>query len=710
MSVPASPNKERVDVAELLRLQSERLRILNLKALTRAGSGHPGGTLSLAEVMSVLYFGGVLRYDAKDPSWSQRDRLVLSEGHSAPILYSALTEAGVKGWSVEALMDLRQNPDVIAQGHTTRGTPGVDASTGALGMGGSKSLGIALAARYKGQDFHTFAIIGDGEAEEGQIYEAASNAALVGADNLTWILNRNKAQQTAGIHDLSHVKYEDWFASMGWNVVVLEGSSAEPAKNREYITKLRNTLLQAKKDAHKAGKPTVVIIDTIKGKGVDFMEYKDHKPGEYKFHGVAPTEEQLAKALPIIEARLQGAGVSELDSFVKESAVSAETRKTVDADNQKRQADRRKAQMDLRQKATPQFPAYKTTDKPMGTRAGFGAALAYLSAKHPEVVATSPDLQDSVQMFDLEKISGRHTRTNPMGAYFPEGIAESNACGKCAGLGFEGLIPFIGTFDNFLLEASDELQHASAFGSFYVAVGTHSGCGVGPDGKSQMGVGTPGMVDHFSGMQGELFEMFEAADAQEAADVTKLIVERVIRDGAPRHPIYLRCTRHNVGHLDRSTIPDYAKKLEEGAYLVPTGAAAGKTDILLVASGATVHESLKAAQQLSSAGIRAKVINVVSINKIQKPTSTFVKDLLEDEVPLLTIHDAEPNALGHRVKDAVNTARLNGRKPGVVLHSLGVNITPLAAHVGSGTSEENYRRNQLDAAGIVAAVKQLLKK
>src|SRR5579863_7263983 len=139
-----------MNITELLRQEAERLRILDLKALTKAGSGHPGGTLSLADVVATLYFGGVLRYDPQDPSWDNRDRLVLSEGHTVPILYTAFVEAGFKGRSVDALMDLRKNPDVIAQGHTTRGTPGVDASTGALGMGGSKSLGMALAASYKG--------------------------------------------------------------------------------------------------------------------------------------------------------------------------------------------------------------------------------------------------------------------------------------------------------------------------------------------------------------------------------------------------------------------------------------------------------------------------------------------------------------------------------------------------------------------------------
>ncbi len=699
---------QRIDIAELLRLEAERLRILDLKALQKAGSGHPGGTLSLAEVMATLFFGGVLRYDPKDPAWENRDRLVLSEGHTAPILYASFVEAGFKGWSLNDLMDLRKNPDVIAQGHTTRGlTPGVDCSTGALGMGGSKSLGMALAARYKGLDYHTFCIIGDGEAEEGQVYEAASNAALLGADNLTWILNRNKAQQTAGTQDVSSIHFEDVFKGLGWNVVVLSGESSEPGRNREFISKLRTALLDTKQDAHNAGRPTVIIADTIKGKGVDFMEYKNQKPGDYKFHGVAPTSEELARALPQIEARLGTPDLDQLTAFMKESAISPSARRQVDDLNVQRAKERRQTHMEIRQSAQVSFPAYKPTDKPVGTRVGFGSALSYLAANHPEVVATSPDLQDSVHMFDMEKITRRHGKTNPLGAYFPEGIAESNACGKCAGLGFEGLIPFIGTFDNFLLEAADELQHAAAFGSFYIAVGTHSGCGVGPDGKSQMGVAAPGVIDDFSGPDGDLFEMYEPADAQEAAEVTRLVVERVLKEGAPRHPIYIRCTRHNVAHLDRSGIKDYLKKLVDGSYVI---AGSGKADLLIVASGATVSEAVKASKDLAAQGIKVKIVNVVSLNKIQKADSAFVREQLDDETPILTAHDAEAHALGHRVAEAINTARKLGRKPGIILKSLGANVSPLSNHVGSGTSEENYRRNQLDAAGITAVTRQILNK
>src|SRR5882762_2053047 len=302
MTPSASAEKKAVNVSELLRLEAERLRILDLKALHSGGSGHPGGTLSLAEVVATLYFGGVLRYDPQEPAWANRDRLILSEGHTVPILYTAFVEAGMKGWSETELMELRKNPDVIAQGHATVGlTPGIDCSTGALGMGGSKSLGMALAAQYQGQDYHTFCILGGGESEEDQVYEAATNAALVGADNLTWILNRNKAQQTMGIQDACRTKHEALYQSLGWNVVVISGESVDPDRNRLYISQLRAALLKAKEEAGKAGRPTLIIADTIKGKGVDFMEYHGQKPGEYKFHGVAPTDEQLAQALPIIE-------------------------------------------------------------------------------------------------------------------------------------------------------------------------------------------------------------------------------------------------------------------------------------------------------------------------------------------------------------------------------------------------------------------------
>jgi len=137
--------------------------------------------------------------------------------------------------------------------------------------------------------------------------------------------------------------------------------------------------------------------------------------------------------------------------------------------------------------------------------------------------------------------------------------------------------------------------------------------------------------------------------------------------------------------------------------------AKGTADVILVVSGATVLEGLKAAEQLGPQGIQVRVINVVSLNKIQKADSAFLKSL-KDNLPIVTAHDAEPHALSHRVQEAINTARKQGRQPGIVMKTLGVNVSPRSSHVGSGTSEENYRRNQLDAAGIEQAIKDVLKK
>jgi transketolase C-terminal domain/subunit len=251
-----------------------------------------------------------------------------------------------------------------------------------------------------------------------------------------------------------------------------------------------------------------------------------------------------------------------------------------------------------------------------------------------------------------------------------------------------------------------------------------------------MSEATPGFIDHCSGIDGELFEMFEPADAQEAAEITRLVVERTLREGNPGHPIYMRCTRHNVAHLDRSGIPNYQQKLLEGSYEIPIktyptpppspaggegvsrksplpnegeGPGEGGPDLVLVASGAVVLEALKAAEQLVTQGIQMKLINVVSINKIQKQDSAFLKSL-PDNVPVVTAHDAEPYALSHRVQEAINVARKLGRQPGIVQRALGVNVSPRSNHVGSGSTEENYRRNQIDAAGITQTIKEILKK
>jgi transketolase len=262
---------------------ANKMRIDIVKMIGAAGSGHPGGSLSAVEVVAALYFGGVLRHDPKNPKWPDRDRFILSKGHGCPVLYAAFAEAGYIDPAL--LMTLRKLGSPL-QGHPDkRMLPILEASTGSLGQGVSIGIGMAIAARTDKKDFHTFVMIGDGEAQEGQIWEAAMFAGFHKLSNLTVIIDNNKQQLddfTAKILDLSPLA-EKWL-SFGWNAVEIDGND------------LRQVIPALQEARAATLKPTVVIANTIKGKGVSFME------NNVKWHGVAPKPEEVAAAVKELEA------------------------------------------------------------------------------------------------------------------------------------------------------------------------------------------------------------------------------------------------------------------------------------------------------------------------------------------------------------------------------------------------------------------------
>ena len=269
-------------VDELKRI-ANRMRIDIVKMIGAAGSGHPGGSLSAVEVLVALYFGGVLRHDPKNPQWPDRDRFILSKGHGCPVLYATFAHAGYIDPGL--LMTLRKLGSPL-QGHPDkRMLPILEASTGSLGQGVSIGIGMALAARMDKKDFHTFVMIGDGEAQEGQVWEAAMFAGFHKLSNLTVIIDNNRQQLddfTAKILDLSPLA-EKWL-SFGWNPVEIDGNDLQQ-------------VLPALAEARAATlKPTVIIANTVKGKGVSFME------NNIKWHGVAPKPEEVAAAVKELEA------------------------------------------------------------------------------------------------------------------------------------------------------------------------------------------------------------------------------------------------------------------------------------------------------------------------------------------------------------------------------------------------------------------------
>lgn len=258
----------------LLREHAKNIRHLIIEMITSAKSGHPGGSLSAVEILVSLYFGGVLNYDPKNPLLESRDRFFLSKGHAAPVLYSTLAEAGY--FDKSGLDTLRQLNSPF-QGHPDmRKLPGIEASTGSLGQGLSISVGCALGLRLKCLKSHVFALLGDGELEEGQVWEAAMAASHFKLDNLTAIVDRNNLQIDGFTEEVMSLEpLANKWLSFGWNVLELSGHDFD---------QIVPALLNAKKRDDR--KPLVIIAHTIKGKGVSFME------NICDFHGKAPSEDQ----------------------------------------------------------------------------------------------------------------------------------------------------------------------------------------------------------------------------------------------------------------------------------------------------------------------------------------------------------------------------------------------------------------------------------
>lgn len=260
-----------------LRATATRLRRHIVEMLHEAASGHPGGSLSAVELVTALYFGGYLRYDPLRPDWPERDRFILSKGHGVPVQYAAMAEAGY--FDAQELRTLRKI-DSRLQGHPVYNSPpGIEAATGSLGQGLSIGLGLALAARIDKADWRVFVLLGDGECQEGQVWEAAMAAGHQKPANLFAMVDYNKYQLDGAIDEIIGLEpFADKWRSMGWKVREIDGHRMQD-------------VCDGLDWALEVGGPACLIAHTIKGKGVSFME------GENAYHGVAPTEEELARAL-----------------------------------------------------------------------------------------------------------------------------------------------------------------------------------------------------------------------------------------------------------------------------------------------------------------------------------------------------------------------------------------------------------------------------
>jgi len=270
---------KRPDINELKNIAKQVRRDI-LTMLTEAGSGHTGGSLSAVEILVALYFYK-LRIDPKNPKWDARDIFVLSKGHACPVVYATLAERGF--FPREELMTLRKFGSRL-QGHAFIGVPGIEASSGSLGQGLSIANGFALAAKMDKKDRRVYCLIGDGETQEGQIWEAAMTSSHHKLDNVCAILDFNKLQIEGFVENIKAIQpvAQKWGA-FGWNTIEIDGHDVA-------------ALMDAFDEAEKVKqKPTIIIAHTIKGKGVSFIENKA------EWHGIAPKKQDLEKALKELE-------------------------------------------------------------------------------------------------------------------------------------------------------------------------------------------------------------------------------------------------------------------------------------------------------------------------------------------------------------------------------------------------------------------------
>jgi transketolase len=413
-----------------LHKMAQKLRRHSLESTAAAGSGHPTSCMSCAELMAVLFFDE-MRWDPRDPSGDGADVFVLSKGHAAPILWAALKEAGA---IADELSSLRRF-DSVLEGHPTPRCPWVRVATGSLGQGLSAAAGMAWARKRDDKPGRVFALLGDGEAAEGAVWEAAQFAAFYALDNLVALVDVNGLGQSGPTMFRSDtLPYESRFRAFGWDVAVVDGHDV--GRIRHAFEKSRDVV----------GKPFALVARTLKGKGVSFLQDKDGWHGKPVKKG-----EELSKAL----------------AELGDTAVTLSV------------APRRYASPRPEPAAPLTLVPEYTRGQEVATREAYGTALAKLARHSRRVVAIDGDTKNSTFSERLKQAAPEQ--------YAEAFIAEQNMIGAALGMASEGKVPFASSFACFLTRAYDFIRMAAySRPPHLVLCGSHAGVSIGEDGPSQM--------------------------------------------------------------------------------------------------------------------------------------------------------------------------------------------------------------------------------
>ncbi len=604
---------------EELKEQAALMRGYNLVALCAAGSGHAGGTLSIMDVTAALYLE-VADHDPRNSNWPERDRIYWSGGHKAPALYVGLGFAGF--YPKDDVVTLRKLYSPF-QGHPHwLKLPGVEASTGSLGQGLSLAVGSALASRLNGRNNKVFCIMGDGEQQEGNIWEAVMEAAHYKLDNVIGIVDVNRLQIDGPVAEVMNVEpLAERYRAFGWLVIQIDGHDMQ---------QVVDGLNQARDNAG-SGKPTVILANTVKGKGVSFME------NVAGWHGKAPNFEELLKSLKEL-------GVEEKIPY----ATLLEKAK--------------RYQMDVEAKLAEKMPRFSrnywwnssktmtVTMKP--TRMGFGESLAE-NGGDERVVCLGLDISGSIT---ISEFYAKHPERK--NRWLSMGIAEQSATAAAAGLAREGKLPVLGTYATFAAARNlDQVRVSVCYGNFNVMIaGAHGGVSVGPDGATHQA-----LEDLFAMCGLPNMSVVVPCDSVETKKATDYLLLKHVG------PKYIRFAREATPIVTRDDTPFAFGKAnvirlrnESDTYLHAFITELGEDyrneneDLSIIACGPMVPEAMRAAWILKQEyGYETRVINMHTLKPLDR--RTIIRAALDTGV-IVTAEEHQVGALSGMASSIVSSS------------------------------------------------------
>lgn len=607
---------------EELHQAAQEMRAIAITDIFAAGSGHPGGSLSIMDVAAGLYLSR-LNHDPSEPEWPERDRVFWSAGHKAPALYVALGRSGY--FPLDDTVTLRQLGSNF-EGHPNRfKVPGVEISSGSLGQGLSVAVGSALAAKRRKQAYRVYCILGDGEHQEGSVWEAIMAAAHYNLDNLCAVVDNNRLQIDGWVRDVMGVdpiglKY----ASFGWNVIEIDGHNME------------EILSAFDEAAAHLYRPTVIVAHTVKGKGVSFMQE------QACWHGAAPNREQFERA--IADLRTPTVSQERIDRML---SIAAENAGLITA-----QA-RGHLPLCLSNYWWNSGSSMKVEMDP--TRMGFGRGLE-AAGEDERICTILADISGSIRMSDF---SAKHPER--LDRVVSVGIAEQNMIGVAAGMAKEGFIPVTGTYGVFASgRAWDQLRTTVCYNNLNVKIaGAHGGISVGPDGATHQSLEEISLITILPNMH-----MEAPCDSVESEKATKHCLLKV------EGPVYLRFAREatpvvttpgtpyqfGVANLIRyrEAKPRFIESFETSLSSNYTNE---NESASIVACGPMVAEAMRAAWILKEEyGIEARVINMHTIKPLD--TDALIAAAADTQL-VVTVEEHQKGGFGNLVAGAILRERKN---------------------------------------------------